>query len=185
MAPYSLCTFWRMCQDALRSQIDWLLTPFVKLRSSLKLLSYSKSASAPPVWSGWTSLNYYFSNQSGILQLSETWLMPHGTTFEVINVCPSHYPSFYLSESMRACDWLQVCLSGCRLSPGADWFQPGRQGFKGRLLPVPVGLSSSALQDSQHLCDCGQNMLKLLLLVVIGEQEEESLTLTLRPRPWS
>ena len=38
---------------------------------------------------------------------------------------------------MCACDWLQVCLSGCRLSPGADWFQSGSQGFKDRLLPVP------------------------------------------------
>ena len=85
---------------------------------------------------------------------------------------------------MCACDWLQVCLRGCRLSLGADWFQPGSQGFKDRLLPVPEGsplLSKTAGSCATVYMLClNKTMLKRSLLVVFGEQEEGSLIFLLR-----
>ena len=77
-----------------------------------------------------------------------------------------------------------MCLSGCRLFPGADWFQPGRHGFKGRLLPVPGGsplLSKTASSCATVYMIClNKTILKRSLLVVLGGQEEGSLIFLLR-----
>ena len=105
------------------------------------------------------------------------------------------FNNFYLSESMCACDWLQVCLSGCRLPHGDDWLLPWNQKFKGWFHPVPGG--SQLLSQTANMCDCVPAMYSFLnktiykntlLLVVFGGWEGGvSLSRWARfsPRPWS
>ena len=96
---------------------------------------------------------------------------------------------------MCACDWLQVCLSGCRLPHGDDWLLPWNQKFKGWFHPVPGG--SQLLSQTANMCDCVPAMYSFLnktiykntlLLVVFGGWEGGvSLSRCARfsPRPWS
>ena len=105
-----------------------------------------------------TPLNIFSKHHKSIKYLGIAWHII-GLLDWINLICCDHrgHKCFYLSVfiipllPVWVWDWLQVCLSGCRLSPGADWFQPGSQGFKDRLLPVPEG-SPPLSQTANNAC---------------------------------